>query len=97
MTRLRILPILLVAGLALPTAAQVFESFPYEMASAFGANNERDVNEGSCDLVLGCFDRNGAPCADNAGQTCDLAWVPAGRCVGGSDPRTCGPASRASV
>ncbi len=53
MTRLRILPVLLVAGLALPTAAQVFESFPYEMVSAFGDNHERDVNEGSCDLVLG--------------------------------------------
>ncbi len=91
MTRLRILPALLVAGLALPTAAQVFETFPYEMVSAFGANNERDVNEGSCDLVLGCFDRNGVPCADNPSQPCDLATVPAGRCVTGNRPANVWP------
>jgi hypothetical protein len=81
----RILPaLLLVAGLALPAGAQVFDVFPYELVSAFGQNNERDVNAESCDMIEGCFDRNGNLCSDDPNQRCDLATVPAGRCSAGN-------------
>jgi hypothetical protein len=80
-----VLPVLLlVAGLALPAGAQVFDVFPYEQVSAFGRNNERDVNAESCDMIEGCFDRNGNLCSDNPNERCDLATVPAGRCSAGN-------------
>ena len=70
-------------SLAVPAQAQVSEVFPYEAVSVFGANNERDVNAESCDLVLGCFNRSGELCADHPDQACELATIPAGRCATG--------------
>jgi hypothetical protein len=65
-------------------SAEVFNVFPYEQVSAFGRNNERDVNAESCDLIAGCFARNGNLCSDNPDERCDLATVPAGRCSAGN-------------
>jgi hypothetical protein len=66
-------------------SAEVFDVFPYEQVGAFGRNNERDVNAESCDLIAGCFDRNGNLCSDHPNERCDLATVPAGRCSAGNN------------
>ncbi len=77
--------VLLLAGLSpAGVSAEVFDVFPYERVGAFGRNNERDVNAESCDLIAGCFDRNGNLCSDHPNKRCDLATVPAGRCSAGS-------------
>ena len=94
MVVVRMLVALGVFGLTLPVSAQVFDVFPYETVSAFGRNNERDVNAESCDLVLGCFDQQGRLCGGDPAdpnnpngpdQQCDLQTVPAGRCTSGNN------------
>ncbi|TDJ00206.1 MAG: hypothetical protein E2O73_06245, partial [Deltaproteobacteria bacterium] len=82
----RLLVALLVAAVALPASAQVFDVVPYQLVGAFGSNNERDTNEGSCDLEFGCISNTGNICADDPNQGCVLATVPAGRCVSGNRP-----------
>ncbi|TDJ10117.1 MAG: hypothetical protein E2O71_00230, partial [Deltaproteobacteria bacterium] len=82
----RLLVALLVAAVALPASAQVFDVVPYQLVGAFGSNNERDTNEGSCDLEFGCISNTGNLCADEPNQACVLATVPAGRCVSGNRP-----------
>ncbi|MCZ6569642.1 MAG: hypothetical protein O7B23_05730, partial [Deltaproteobacteria bacterium] len=82
----RLLVALLVTAVPLPASAQVFDVVPYQLVGAFGSNNERDTNEGSCDLEFGCISNTGNLCADDPNQGCVLATVPAGRCVSGNRP-----------
>ncbi len=82
----RLLVALVVAAVALPASAQVIDVVPYQLVGAFGSNNERDTNEGSCDLEFGCISSTGTLCADNSDQGCVLSTVPAGRCTTGNRP-----------
>ena len=87
----RVVLLILAVVVAMPVGAQVFDVVPYQVVGAFGANNERDTNEGSCDLLNGCFNRNGELCANEPTQACDLTTVPAGRCVTGNRPENVWP------
>ena len=90
----RLLVALLVAAVALPASAQVFDVVPYVGVGAFGTNNERDTNEGSCDLELGCISNTGTLCANDPNQGCVLSTVPAGRCTTGNRPDNLWPSRR---
>ena len=100
MAQILIVRILVLTGMLLiaPLApAQVFELFPYELVSAYGQNNERDVNAKACDLVQGCFDQVGEPCSDEPNRPCDLATVSAGRCSAGNEHNSYRPQASPSA
>ncbi len=82
----RLLVAVLATAVALPASAQVFDVVPYMGVGAFGSNNERDTNEGSCDLEFGCISNTGNLCAEEPDQGCVLSTVPAGRCTTGNRP-----------
>ena len=71
-------------ALALTVSRASAEVSAYEWVFQSGANNVLDSNAGSCNTVVGCYDRQGDECSRPTGQICDLQIVPRGRCSYGS-------------
>ena len=84
MLALRLLTALLVVGWVSTASAG---EFAYETVGAYGDNDIMDFSSAACNNPEGCYAKGGLPCA--AGERCDYAVVPAGRCSAGAEETGC--------